>query len=416
MRFGRPRPVCYEVGVPRFEPFRGLRYGPDATDLSGVVCPPYDVISETDRSALIAEHENNCVRLELPHPEGELSPYDVAAAILASWRHEGGPLVTDDTPSFYIYKMGFKDDQGRPRQTSGVLGALQLEQPGAGILPHERTTPKDKQDRLNLLRETRTNLSPIWGLSLSAGLAGLCEPQGPPNAKATDADGVHHRLWRVTQPGTLKAISDAVAASPVVVADGHHRFEVALAYQAEQRALGHEHGPHDAVLALVVELSEEQLAVGAIHRLVSGLPAGFDPVQALAPWFEVSVADPPDASIADRQAAAGALVWVAAGSAWFLKPKPELVAAAEQDLDSSRLDVVLAELPGAEVRYQHGWANIVDAVTAGDADAGVLLRPASVAQIAEVAHDGARMPPKTTFFMPKPATGLVFRNLDDQAS
>ncbi|GAC1319634.1 MAG: DUF1015 domain-containing protein [Acidimicrobiales bacterium] len=401
--------------MPRFEPFRGLRYGPDATDLSGVVCPPYDVISATDRQALVAEHENNCVRLELPEAEGELSPYDVAAATLGAWRHDGGPLVTDDTPAFYIYRMGFKDDQGRPRQTSGVLGALGLEPPGTGILPHERTTPKDKQDRLDLLRETRTNLSPIWGLSLAAGLAGLCEPDGPPDAKATDPDGVHHRLWRVTQPGTLKAIADAVASAPVVVADGHHRFEVALTYQAEQRALGREQGPHDAVMAFVVELSEEQLAVGAIHRLLSGLPAGFEPTTALTEWFEVTPTDPPDASIADRQAAAGSLVWVGDGAAWLLRPKPELVDAAEQDLDSSRLDVVLAALPDVEVRYQHGWSNIVEAVAAGTADAGVLLRPATVAQIADVAHQRDRMPPKTTFFMPKPATGLVFRALDDQA-
>lgn len=399
--------------MPRFEPFRGLRYGPDATDLSGVVCPPYDVISASDRKALIAEHENNCVRLELPEAEGELSPYDVAAATLATWRHEGGPLVTDDVPGFYIYRMGFKDDQGRPRQTSGVLGALALEPPGEGILPHERTTPKDKQDRLNLLRETRTNLSPIWGLSLSAGLAGLCEPAGPPDAKATDADGVHHRLWRVTQPGIVAAISEAVASAPVVVADGHHRFEVALAYQAEQRELGHATGPHDSVLAFIVELAEDQLAVGAIHRLLTGLPADFDPEATLAPWFEVSATDAPDASIAERQAAAGALVLVMPGGTWLLRPKPELVAAADQDLDSSRLDVVLAAL-GVEVRYQHGWANIVDAVKEGSADAGVLLRPATVAQIAEVAHRRDRMPPKTTFFTPKPATGLVFRNLDDQ--
>lgn len=400
--------------MPRFEPFRGLRYGPDATDLSGVVCPPYDVISASDRKALLAEHENNCVRLELPEAEGELSPYDVAAATLATWRREGGPLVTDDAPGFYIYRMGFKDDQGRPRQTSGVLGALALEPPGEGILPHERTTPKDKQDRLNLLRETRTNLSPIWGLSLSAGLAGLCEPAGPPDAKATDADGVHHRLWRVTQPGLVAAISEAVAAAPVVVADGHHRFEVALAYQAEQRELGHAAGPHDSVMAFIVELAEDQLAVGAIHRLLTGLPADFDPEANLAPWFEVSATAAPDAAIAERQADAGALVWVMPTGAWLLRPKPELVAAADQDLDSSRLDVALASLPGVEVRYQHGWAHIVDAVQEGSADAGVLLRPATVAQIADVAHRRDRMPPKTTFFTPKPATGLVFRNLDDQ--
>ena len=399
--------------MPRFEPFRGLRYGPDATDLSGVICPPYDVISEPEREALEAEHEDNCVRLELPRSHGELSPYDSAAATLATWRQPGGPLVTDDVAAFYLYRMGFKDEHGRPRQTSGLLGALGLEPPGTGILPHERTTPKDKQDRLNLLRETRTNLSPIWGLSLTPGLSTLCEPQGPPDAKATDAGGVHHRLWRITQPGVVKAISDAVAASPVVVADGHHRFEVALAYQAERRALGHAEGPHDAVLAYLVELSEEQLAVAAIHRLLTGLPAAFGPAS-LERWFDVTPADPADASIADRQRELGALALVTRGGTWLLHPRPKLIETADQDLDSSRLDVALADLPGVDVRFQHGWSNVVAAVRDGTAEAGILLRPATVAQIADVAERRDRMPPKTTFFTPKPATGLVFRHLDDQ--
>ena len=409
------RPVCYEVGVPRFDPFIGLRYSDDPTaDLSGVVCPPYDVISESDRVALEREHEANCVRLELPQPAGSRDRYQAAAETLAAWRAEGGPLAADDGPSFYVYRMGFKDDQGRPRQTSGVLGALGLEPPGAGILPHERTTPKDKQDRLDLLRATRTNLSPIWGLSLARGLSDLCELPAQPDARATDATGVHHRLWRITQPGVIEAIAGAVGSAPVVVADGHHRYEVALAYQAERRAQGEEHGPHDAVLAYVVELTEEQLAVAPIHRLLTNLPDGWDPEVVLEPWFEVIPTGAPDPTIADRMAAAGALALVAPGGTWLLRPKQATADAAEMDLDSSRLDVALAGLPEVAVRYQHGWDHVTAAVRAGDADAGVLLRPATVAQIANVAERRDRMPPKTTFFTPKPATGLVFRSLDDQ--
>jgi len=400
--------------VPRFEPFVGLRYGPDATDLSGVICPPYDVISEPQRRALEAEHEANCVRLELPQPDADVDRYQVAARTLADWRRPGGPLVPDDGPSFYVYRMGFRDESGRPRQTAGVLGALGLEPPGEGILPHERTTSKDKRDRLDLLRATRTNLSPIWGLSLSPGLSSLCELPGPPDARATDLDGVHHRLWRVTQPGIVDAISETVAAAPVVVADGHHRYEVALAYQAERHDGGAGPGAHDAILALVVELADEQLAVAPIHRLLSGLPDGFDPVDGLAEWFEVLPTTPVDATIGDRQAEAGALALVLRTGTWLLRPRPALLAAAPQDLDSSRLDVALAAVPAVEVRYQHGWTDAVEAVASGEADAGVLLRPATVAQIADFAHRRDRMPPKTTFFTPKPATGLVFRALDDQ--
>ena len=399
--------------MPHFEPFVGLRYGPDATDLSGVICPPYDVISESQRLALEAEHEANCVRLELPQPAGGRDRYAAAADLLRAWRQPDGPLIPDEEPAFYVYRMGFHDDAGRPRQTTGVLGALGLEPPGVDILPHERTTPKDKQDRLDLLRATRTNLSPIWCLSMSAGLSDLCDVAEPPLARAS-ADGVHHRLWRVTQPGVVTAIAETVAATPVVVADGHHRFEVALAYQAEQAGPSHRHGPHDAVLAYVVELSEDQLDVAPIHRLLDGLPAGEDPVSLLDPWFAAEATSPPDATIGARMAEAGALCLVAAGGSWLLRPRPEVTAAAEMDLDSSRLDVALAGLPGTEVRYQHGWDNAVAAVAAGHAQAGVLLRPATVAQIAAVAERRDRMPPKTTFFTPKPATGMVFRSLDDQ--
>ena len=395
--------------MPRFDPFTGLRYGPDATDLSGVICPPYDVIDDAQRAALEAEHPANCVRLELPQPMDGLDRYAAAAALLAQWRRPGGPLAVDDGPAFYVYRMGFHDEAGRPRQTTGVLGALGLEPPGTGILPHELTTPKDKQDRLDLLRATRTNLSPIWGLSLAGGLSALCEPPGPPDARAT-ADGVHHRLWRVTAGGVVDTIRDAVASAPVVIADGHHRFEVALAYQAERPGPG----PQDGVLAFVVELAPEQLDVAAIHRLLSGLPADWDPMSAWNEWFDVAATNPPDAEIGNRMAEAGALALVTRGGTWLLRPRPELMAASAMDLDSSRLDVVVAQLPTVAVRYQHGWTNIVDAVHAGEADAGVLLRPATVAQIAEVAARRERMPPKTTFFTPKLATGMVLRDLDDQ--
>ncbi len=395
--------------MPRFDPFVGLRYGPDATDLSGVICPPYDVIDEAQRRALEAEHEANCVRLELPQPSGEHDRYRVAADLLARWRSPGGPLALDDGEAFYVYRMGFHDDAGRPRQTTGVLGALRLEPPGEGILPHERTTPKDKQDRLDLLRATRTNLSPIWGLSLAAGLSAACEPSGPPDARATDGGGVHHRLWRVTSPGVVDAIAATVASAPVVIADGHHRFEVGLAYQAERGA----GGPQDAILALVVELADDQLSVAPIHRLLSGLPAGWSPEE-WSKWFELSPAAAPDGGVVDRLVTAGGMALVTRQGTWLLRPRPSLDDAAEIGLDSSRLEVVLGSMTGITVRYQHGWASAVGAVANEDADAAVLVRPATVAQIAEVARRRERMPPKTTFFTPKPATGMVFRALVDQ--
>jgi uncharacterized protein (DUF1015 family) len=329
-------------------------------------------------------------------------------------------LAADAQAAFYVYRMGFVNRGGVRRHTTGVLGALGLERPGeGGVLPHEQTTPKAKTDRLELLEATNVNLSPVWGLSLASGLTSLLAPAAEPDARAVAPDGVVHELWvRSASDDLGAAVGAAIGAAPVIIADGHHRYEVALAFAAahpDQVGAG-------AVLAFVVELAEDQLSVRAIHRLVSGLPEGFDLGEALSEWFEPVGAIALDATVEARMVEAEALALIeraAPGSrsgpaslqATLLRPRPATVAGAEENLDASRLAVALAALPAHSVAYQHGWDLVADAVSAGEAQAGVLLRPVTVAQIAEVARTGRRMPPKTTFFTPKPATGLVFRPL-----
>ncbi len=398
--------------MPRFSPFRGVRYNAEGGFVDDVIAPPYDVISGDDRAALVARSEHNAVRLELPVNEGGVGRYEVAASLWQRW-HDERVLVADDEPSFYAYRMGYHDEAGRPRQTTGILGALTLEAPGEGILPHEQTTSKDKADRFDLIRAVRANLSPIWTLSPTEGLSALAEADidGPPDTRATDVDGVHHRLWRLTAPAVVESITEAVAANPVLVADGHHRYEIGLAYQAEVGS-GVDGGGQDGILALVVELADEQLSVRAIHRVLTGLPEGFDLAGALEPFFEVFETGTIDETILRRMDDAGALALHTSQGTWLLRPRLATVQAALHDLDSSRLDVALASLPSHDVRFQHGWDRATAPVDAGDASAAVLLRPATVAQIAAISHGGVRMPPKTTFFYPKPATGLVFRDLD----
>ena len=393
--------------MPRFEPFAGLRYAPShIRSLDDVVCPPYDVISEADRAALIARSPQNVVRLELP--EGD-DAYRGAAELLDSWR-DGGFLVREHRPSLYGYRMTTVDARGASRSSVGVIGALGLEPPGRGILPHEETTPKAKTDRLELLRAARANLSPIWVLTPSVGLAELCDPPEHPAAHVVDEHGARHELWPISDPDRIAAISELVGERPVLVADGHHRYETALAYQAE---VGAGPGDHDAVMALVVELAPEQLTVRAIHRLLDGLPPDLDLPAALEPWFDITPTEPVDSTILDRMADAGALTLITAAGAWLARPLPSVIDAATHDLDSSRLDVALAGLPPLEVRFQHGWDDVTAAVASGAAQAAVLLRPATVSQIASIAEGGVRMPPKTTFFAPKPRTGMVIRDLVD---
>lgn len=389
--------------MPRFEPFPAVRYANAAEDASSVVAPPYDVIGPDERAALEARSPHNAVRLELPS-----DGHEGAAQRFQDWLADG-TLLRDEAPAFYVYRMTAPSGQA----TTGALGALQLEAPGQGILPHEHTTTKDKADRLGILRATGVNLSPIWGLSASGGrLARAVRPDGLEQlARATDDEGVVHELWRLDDPERMSEVTAAVAAQPVLIADGHHRFEVGNAYRDEAGALP----GAEALLAFVVELAEEELAVHPIHRVLSDAPPSVALPADLTPWFQITPAavDDPE-QLPEAMAEAGALGLILPDGLWLARPRSNLQWPAD-NLDSSRLDIALRALDAQgkqmTVRFQHGAGIVAAAVRKGEAEAAVLLRPATVAQIAATGAGGQRMPPKTTFFWPKLRTGLVFRDL-----
>ena len=401
--------------MPRFLPFPGIRYR--ARDISAVSAPPYDVIEPEARAALEARDSENAVRLILP------DTYDAAAAALARWR-EAGVLVTDDTPTFSIYRMDFTGDDGMPQRTTGVLGALALDDDGSGVMPHERTLPKAKTDRLELLRATRANLDPIWGLSLHAGLSSLLTPgDTEPDATAVDEDGFHHSLWKIGDPERIATISAAVGSELVVLADGHHRFETANNYRRERREAGVDDPGADAIMTLIVELAPTELCVRAIHRLLSGV-AAVDLRDALGGPFFVHRAGPnvPEgvAALEVAMRDGGSLGLVDREGLALLMPTAELELALTElppelrDVDSARFDAgVLPAVPGVTLAYRNDAQSVAAAVAKGDADAAVLLRPVTVETIRAAAAADLRMPEKTTFFAPKPRTGMVFRSLDD---
>lgn len=397
--------------MPEFKPFPGIRYDTATHDIAAVTAPPYDVIDGRGRAELLARDPHNVVRVDLPDEADGPDRYAEAARTFATWLDDG-VLVRDAEPTFTVYRMDYTDDAGRPAHTLGVLGALRLTRPDEGeILPHEHTTPKAKTDRLDLLRATRVNLSAIWGLSLTEGLTEACTIDAPADETWTDPDGVTHSVWVVADQERCARISALVAATPIVVADGHHRYETSVAYRDERRATGDAPEGAEAAMVYVVELTETELTVRPIHRLVEGVD---DTALAarLDEFFTRSPAEKLDDAIVPRMVAEGALVHIAPdGAGTFLTPRPGAFETTE-DLDSSRLAEALAGLPDAQVVYQHGVDNIVRAVGGGEATHGFLLRPATVGQIRENAHAGRRMPPKTTFFHPKPRTGPVFRSTD----
>lgn len=394
--------------MPRFEPFIGIRYDTVSLDPALVTAPPYDVISPTDRVALIEQAPENVVRIDLPIDGTD--PYSDAAQLFHQWRSEG-VLVDDAQPSFTVYRMDSTDEDGLVCHTTGVIGAMELTRPGEGdILPHEFTTPKAKSDRLDLLRSTRSNLSAVWGLSPAKGLTALLETSDEPLCRF-DADGVTHSVWKITDPDRIAAIRASVGSAPIVIADGHHRYETSLAYRDERRSNEGGGGAADAVMTFIVELVEDELDVGPIHRLLSGLPDAFDLRLAFEPFFDIEAFTFTDEPTVRRLQELGGLALVLPSSTWILRPRPETIAAT-RDLDSSRLDLALASLPTHSLVYQHGVDHIRTAVQSGAAQAGVLLRPVTIDQIVDIAEGGEKMPPKSTFFAPKPRTGVVFRSLD----
>lgn len=394
--------------MPRFEPFIGIRYDTTSLDPALITAPPYDVISPSDRVALIASAPANVVRIDLP-VDGD-DPYGDAAQLFNRWRTEG-TFVDDSAPSFTVYRMEAPDENGIIRRTTGVIGAMELTRPGEGeILPHEFTTPKAKSDRLDLLRSTRSNLSAVWGLSPATGLTALLDTTDAPLCRF-EADGVTHTVWRVTDEARINAIRSAVSSAPIVIADGHHRYETSLAYRDERRTSDGDGGAANAVMTFIVELVEDELDVAPIHRLISDLPDEVDLVAAFDPFFESEPFPGSGQPTIPELQELGGLALVTREGTWLLRPRPSTIAAT-RDLDSSRLDLALTALPDHSLVFQHGVDHIHAAVRSGAAQAGVLLRPVSVDQIIEIAEGGEKMPPKSTFFAPKPRTGVVFRSID----
>jgi uncharacterized protein (DUF1015 family) len=424
--------------------FRGLRYAADRVgDLSCVVCPPYDIISEREAAALRATSPYNAICLELPEPEpgdaGGQSRYRRAASELAAWRRDG-VLRRDDAPSVYAVEEAFtwQDTQHRRR---GLLAAVRLAAWEERIvLPHERTLAAPKADRLELLRACETNISPVFLLhppQPDAQRALWQDLEGrPPTAEISLPEGRGERLW-VLQAESVDLLG-AFASSPLYIADGHHRYETALRYRDERRA-GTEASRvagYEYVLSYLVSMDDPGLLVLPTHRCVA---AGRIDEERLAgligerfdverrPWHGASNLPAALAELGWHGANQTAFALYRPGELTILRPTDEADRWLPPDRDSAwrALDVaqleslLLAPLLGPSVAeeliYTRDAAEAVAEVDAGRAALAVLLNPTPPQQIAAVADASERMPQKSTYFYPKLSTGLVFHVLDDVA-
>ncbi len=393
--------------MPRFLPFAAIRYSGDV-DVTRRTAPPYDVFDEHERQRRAQSDPHNFVWIDYPLESDGPTRYDSAASTMNRWLADG-VLVRDPLPSFSVYRMRFTDEAGRTRETVGVVGALEVVDEGAGgVLPHERTTPKAKTDRLDLTRATRTNLSPVWGLSLASGLTALLTTPGEIVAICTDEDGVVHTLEKVDDPARCAQISAVVGGSDVLIADGHHRYAISRTYRDEIRRSGGPSGAEET-MTFVQELVQEQLSVAAIHRLYDVDAATL--LGALGEFFDTRDAGQVNTGTIAEMDDLGALCLVdGAGQGTWLSPKSDRFAGI-RDLDSARLEHALSTTPHT-VRYQHGVNHVLEEISSGRALSGILIRPVSLAEIRRTAETGDLMPPKSTFFTPKLRSGMVIRPLD----
>ena len=392
----------------KFVPFRALRYSANQR-LADLVSPPYDVLSPEDRAHFASKSPNNVVIIDCPLESDGDARYAQAASTLQAWQSEG-VLVRDQSPTFTVYRMKFTDAQGRQRETVGVLGAMEVCDEGAdSVLPHERTTPKAKSDRLDLTRATRANLSPVWGLTLSRGLSELLAEPATEVGRVVDENGVEHIVERIEDSSRIAEIEYLMATAPTVIADGHHRYAISRTFRDEERN-GAKSPDAEFTLTYVAELNEDQLNVAAIHRLYNGIDAAALST-VLSADFDTRPAGAVTESTLAEMETLGAMCLVSQdGTGTYLIPKPGVFDNV-RNLDGAKLEHALADTEH-DLTYQHGVTEVLHELHAGRAEAAILIKPVTVAEIQRTADEHLLMPPKSTFFTPKLLTGLVFRPLD----
>jgi uncharacterized protein (DUF1015 family) len=388
--------------VLQVSPFVGLLYDPArAGRLELVTSPPYDTISVDERQQLLEASPHNIIRVDLPEeqPDDEQDDekYRVAADELARLRRDG-ILVPTPAPSYYAYEMRFAF-HGQHRALQGLVCAVRLEDWGGSIVPHERTMPGPVEDRLRLMRTVRANLSYVHGVCSGpcSTLSRLLENAAHrvPTAVLSDDKGVEHRLWVVEDD---RAVAQDLARETLMIADGHHRYTMALQYRDEMRAMGGS-GPWDEIMMFIVDAATEDPPVLPVHRiLLSGeAPPRGDRVRDL----EEVLAEVDDDHLVYGLTTYedGALVHRVAQ----LEGKPPLVCALHENV----LDGL-----GDRIGFTPDALRAEEAVRCREASAAFILPATTAGRIRSVIDRGERLPQKSTYFWPKPRTGMVIRPFD----
>ncbi|MCZ6774895.1 MAG: DUF1015 domain-containing protein [Ignavibacteria bacterium] len=418
-------------------PFRGLHYNPSRVSVEKVVAPPYDVISPAYKEELYSLSPYNVVRLILGKEE---DPYKEAATYLASWQQEG-ILTRDGSPSIYLLSQSFKVGDGFTNQRFGFIGACRLEEFSKGIiLPHEKTHSKPKEDRFKLMQATNTNFSQIFALysDLDGEVDALLKRvmSTPPLVEVL-FETVMNRIWRVGGRAIVDGIATEMKGKSVLIADGHHRYETALAYRDMIRLktpsfTGTE--PFNFTMMFLTNMDAQGLVIFPTHRVVHGLPT-LDPAKfqmQLSRHFMIEAVSSTEqllSTLAPKQEYAFGVAMKTGMFVIDLKSKELLNELIETSIppEVRGLDVtllhshIIGSLLGVTPRSQELKENLdyvkeateaLEAVKKGAAQVAFILNPTRISQVRNVARTGHTMPQKSTYFYPKLLSGLVMNKLD----
>jgi uncharacterized protein (DUF1015 family) len=421
-------------------PIKGLYYDLDAVgSLQDVVAPPYDVIDPAQRAELLERSPYNAVAVDLPKPYGETGPqaavegdpYEYAAETIGAWQRAGA-LIADPEPATWAMEQEYTGPDGSLHIRHGILARVRVEDFEAGtILPHERTLPGPKKDRLDLTRATRCNLSPIFSLSTVDPWPLVKDETEREDifGEAIDPSGARTRLWRLANPEIHAAVTAELAEAKLLIADGHHRYETAIAYRDEIGGVG----PHNYTLMALTGLDDPGLSVFPTHRLLSGF-AG-DPGrqqrlgEGLRELFEVTEVGTDELDPLGQEGVGVFGLYDSHHKRGFrLRLEDAAIAELDRQLDGQpeayrRLDAAILEtlvlkgiagLSEDDIMAKRGlgYAKSVEDSLAllddGTYDVAFILRPIPVDQVRAICESDANMPPKSTYFYPKVLTGLVF--------
>ncbi|MBI4825724.1 MAG: DUF1015 domain-containing protein [Nitrospirae bacterium] len=414
-------------------PFKGVLYNPEKVDAGAVTAPPYDIVSPQAKDKLYEKSPHNIIRIDFGKDnEGDdenENRYSRASALLNDWL-EKDILRQDSEPAFYCYEATYRVD-GEERRLRGILGAVKIEELGSGeIHPHEETHSKPKSDRLNILRFCRANISPIFSIYSSAEkkASSILEKivKNKPFLEAIDNDGFINRLWKINDKASIDAIRKEFSDKDIFIADGHHRYETALAFKHEMEQKGElktGDEPFNYVLMFLANMDEPGLTLLPTHRMVE-IDSSINITEILSHCFDIEAFsynnDSEEKTAMDKMFHAMKTKKYSIGM--FDKDEKKYYDLSfrcpHDSLDShdilKKLDVtVLHKLIFREIlkvtnyEYEMSPEVAVKRVKSSPARAAFFLSPTRVEDLKAVALEGQRMPPKSTYFYPKLLTGMV---------